>query len=741
MVGDKTQSNKLEGISKEALAIFYDSTGTDGRSPPQDPEQVINAFKDTYLELVENASFKPGEIADMRKIKENFRKLSKIYHGDVNHDPAAAEIYGRINSAYRILSDPDKKRIIDNALEAYWSRSTNPHASAVDAMGEEPVGQPKAQQQVVYTPEEIKVAEKYISQRLAAKVPTTQIGEELIERNWNPNIVKQLLKKAQPAKDTSNQSLDSLVANSSDNTANQVPIDLQNYVSSEIANGTPLDKIRQACVKQTWELGVVNLAIQNYQTNNKTPEGDDKTDKDYKAPEQPPADPKPGASRKRVPRILKSKPKEPEQKPKAENEGSLDDLLNAKTDDKTPAADNSVLVFNKDYGIAYGRLFVRDINSTDQYDLPQVLAKLHTAKFDKEAEKKARALLKKYHSALNAYEKELQCKIADKETPISQKSELLNQLKALQQGKQAFEKGEKVSKEEPVRNIDRYSKAQYAGHVAAGGLTAAGLYLADKFNVAGEILTYFNVNMSDHQYINAVLNTLDNTVSNLSIPTPFGIIPGLPDVPILPEILIGLGIGAAVAYGNVKKQARIVADTAKRAWHKMFKESIEPPQESDSPPKRSFWSFGRKRYAGPVPPPMTPPPALFDDEDNNYDNDTGNQSNLEDKLPPQGPPANDSGFVDVPEDDVAWSDQAPPQPQQPQNYTTYTLKFKDPKTQKTEYLQPFKYTLNAAGVPVYANGQPVPPKIPFRTPDGRKLSIKVDSQPLIKKYNKEFKQQ
>ena len=714
MVGDKTQSNKLEGISKEALAIFYDSTGTDGRSPPQDPEQVINAFKDTYLELVENASFKPGEIADMRKIKENFRKLSKIYHGDVNHDPAAAEIYGRINSAYRILSDPDKKRIIDNALEAYWSRSTNPHASAVDAMGEEPVGQPKAQQQVVYTPEEIKVAEKYISQRLAAKVPTTQIGEELIERNWNPNIVKQLLKKAQPAKDTSNQSLDSLVANSSDNTANQVPIDLQNYVSSEIANGTPLDKIRQACVKQTWELGVVNLAIQNYQTNNKTPEGDDKTDKDYKAPEQPPADPKPGASRKRVPRILKSKPKEPEQKPKAENEGSLDDLLNAKTDDKTPAADNSVLVFNKDYSIAYGRLFVRDINSTDQYDLPQVLAKLHTAKFDKEAEKKARALLKKYHSALNAYEKELQCKIADKETPIREKSELLNQLKALQQGKQAFEKGEKVSEEKPVHDITKYSKATYAKNVIAGFLTGAGLYLADKFDVIGNALRDQIFNSNNFLYLETAANFLDDKLSNLST-APFGVIPGLPNVPILPELIIGLGIGAAVAYKNVEEQAKIFADTAKNAWYTMFKHSAEPPEESDSEPikvqRRPL--FGRRKPL----PLMMPPP--YDSNSNDF----ADQSGLEDQLTP--PPADEDAFEDVPDD---------PEPQA-QKYVDYLIRVKHPKT-KQIYKRNFNYTLNESGLPVDTDGKPIEDNLMIKAPGGS-LLVKDLHQKLIQRFNKE----
>jgi len=505
---------------------------------------------------------------------------------------------------------------------------------------------------------------------------------------------------------------------------------LSGYIEGRFIAGISVDKIKKELTDKNWNAELVDYYTSIYA----------KMLQD--APKTAPPKKKVVIQKK----VVKTKPKEPEQpKPKeapkpSVQEGNIEDLCL-----KSEAAeDKGTLVYNKNYSVHNNLdgsvLEIKD--GKHWYALQDLLQELKNAKSDQKREEKTRGLLKKYHSALHAYEKELQRKFTEKGVSlVESKSQIFEDLKALQQGKQAFEKGEKVSKEEPVRNIDRYSKAQYAGHVAAGGLTAAGLYLADKFNVAGEILTYFNVNMSDHQYINAVLNTLDNTVSNLSIPTPFGIIPGLPDVPILPEILIGLGIGAAVAYGNVKKQARIVADTAKRAWHKMFKESIEPPQESDSPPKRSFWSFGRKRYAGPVPPPMTPPPALFDDEDNNYDNDTGNQSNLEDKLPPQGPPANDSGFVDVPEDDVAWSDQAPPQPQQPQNYTTYTLKFKDPKTQKTEYLQPFKYTLNAAGVPVYANGQPVPPKIPFRTPDGRKLSIKVDSQPLIKKYNKEFKQQ
>jgi curved DNA-binding protein CbpA len=820
MVGDKTQSNKLEGISKEALAIFYDSTGTDGRSPPQDPEQVINAFKDTYLELVENASFKPGEIADMRKIKENFRKLSKIYHGDVNHDPAAAEIYGRINSAYRILSDPDKKRIIDNALEAYWSRSTNPHASAVDAMGEEPVGQPKAQQPVVYTLEQIQGAKTYISQCLALNQTATQIREALIKGSWKPDMIDSWLVEAQSArnlddllgtgdnKDGTDESNTNLTAPekyvTSRKSDGKSEVDARNeleslsgYIEGRFIAGISADKIKKELTDKNWNAELVDYYVSLYaKMLQDAPKPAPRKVKKIPHAKEPKEQPKP-----------KEEPKPKEAPKPAVKEGTLDDLFK----DIKAVKDKGTLVYDEDYSIAYHDFWVRDIDSTNQYNLQQVLTQLHTAKFDKdkEGENKARALLKKYHSALHAYEKELQRKFTDKETPLDEKSQIFEKLKALQQGKQAFEKGEEISKEKPVGDINLYSKAQYAGHVTAGGLTAAGLYLADKFDWLTKIPWYLN---NETPYLNWIVSHLDGAVANLST-APFGIIPGLPNVPILPEIIIGVGIGAAVAYHHVKKKAKVVADLAKNAWHTMFKHSAEPPEKSEDsepaprqrmrpppaslfddedggisplgPTPKSEWGNDKSRppvdnnyddgtgdqsnlddrlppiqnhtrarppYIRPKEPfwgswrkttlqraataPMTPPP------EDTYD-DTGNQSNLEDKLPPQGPPANDSGFTDVPEDDGldGLDNQAPPsQPQRPQNYANYSLKFKDLKTKKA-YTLFFNYTIDANGLPIRTDGTLVPDKYEWIAPEGHPLLFKDIHQKLIKAYNQEFKQQ
>ena len=724
MVGNETK-NKLEGISKEALAIFTVDLNNDPHYPPQNTEQVINAFKDTYRHIIENPSFKPGEIATGKQLKKVFRKLSNLYHPDINKDPNAKEIYLRINKAYAILSDPDKKRIIDNALEAYWSRSTIPRASAVDAMGE-PVGKPEPQQQVVYTLEQIQGAKNYISQGFAANLTPTQIREELLKGNWKPDMVDSWLVEAQSArnlddllgtgdnKEGTDESNTNLTAPekyvTSRKNDGKSEVDAQNeldvlsgYIEGRFVAGISADKIKKDLTDKNWNAELVDYYVSLY------------TKMLQDAPKTAPPKKKVVIQKK----VVKTKPKEPEQpKPKeapkpAANEGNIDDLF--LNDDA--AEDKGTLVYDKDYSIAHGDFWVRDIGSTNQYNLQQVLTQLHTAKFDKE-EKKARAVLKKYHSALHAYEKELQRKFTEKGVSlVESKSRIFEKLKALQQGKQAFEKGEEISKEKPVRDINRYSKAQYAGHVTVGVLTAAGMYLADKFNVIGNYLPLQFTNVHN------VALALDGIVSNLST-APFGFIPGLPNVPIVPEIIIGLAGGAVVAYGTVKKKAKVVTDLAKNAWHTMFKHSAEPPEESeDSEPAP------RQR--------MRPPPP-----EDTYDNGTGNQSNLESKLPPQGPPANDSGFEDVPEDDdLSWADNSapPPQPPQPQNYVKHSVRVRHPKTKQIHEVI-FNYTLNESGLPIRKDGTLVPDKYTLRVPGGP-LLLKDMHQKLINKYNQEFKQQ
>ncbi len=46
-------------------------------------------------------------------IKRSYRKLARQYHPDVNDDPAAAEKFKDINAAYEVLSDDQKRQIVD----------------------------------------------------------------------------------------------------------------------------------------------------------------------------------------------------------------------------------------------------------------------------------------------------------------------------------------------------------------------------------------------------------------------------------------------------------------------------------------------------------------------------------------------------------------------------------------------------------------------------------------------------
>jgi hypothetical protein len=816
MVGNGTQ--KLEGISKEALAIFKELT--DGQKDPQSAEQVIEAFKAAIRKIVPTASFNPGEIPNSKQIDINFRKLMKAYHPDVSEDPDAEEKSMIITKIYGILDDKDNKRVIDTTLEAYWGRSRNPPASALDAMGEEPVGKPEPQQPVVYTLEQIQGAKTYISQCFALNQTATQIREALIKGSWKPDMIDSWLVEAQSARN-----LDDLLGtgnekDTTDSTTNltapekyvasrksdgKSEVDARNeleslsgYIEGRFIAGISADKIKKELTDKNWNAELVDYYVSLYaKMLQDAPKPAPRKVKKIPHAKEPKEQPKP-----------KEEPKPKEAPKPAVKEGTLDDLFK----DIKAVKDKGTLVYDEDYSIAYHDFWVRDIDSTNQYNLQQVLTQLHTAKFDKdkEGENKARALLKKYHSALHAYEKELQRKFTDKETPLDEKSQIFEKLKALQQGKQAFEKGEEISKEKPVGDINLYSKAQYAGHVTAGGLTAAGLYLADKFDWLTKIPWYQN---NETPYLNWIVSRLDGVVSNLST-APFGFIPGLPNVPILPEIIIGVGIGAAVAYHQVKKKAKVVTDLAKNAWHTMFKHSAEPPEKSEDsepaprpymrpppaslfddedggisplgPTPKSEWGNDKSRppvdnnyddgtgdqsnlddrlppiqnhtrarppYIRPKEPfwgswrkttlqraataPMTPPP------EDTYD-DTGNQTNLEDKLPPpQGPPANDSGFTDVPEDDGldGLDNQAPPsQPQRPQNYANYSLKFKDPKTKKA-YTLFFNYTIDDNGLPIRTDGTLVPDKYEWIAPEGHPLLFKDIHQKLIKTYNKEFKQQ
>ncbi len=73
------------------------------------------------------------------QIKKAYRKLARELHPDVNPDPAAQERFKQVTSAYEVLSDPQKRQVVDlggDPLQSGPGSAGNPFAAGFGGLGD-----------------------------------------------------------------------------------------------------------------------------------------------------------------------------------------------------------------------------------------------------------------------------------------------------------------------------------------------------------------------------------------------------------------------------------------------------------------------------------------------------------------------------------------------------------------------------------------------------------------------------